>query len=177
MKLELQSAANFLVHLIRRRHTGSDVQLEVSGCHRGGFEAEVSRPLVPWEALQGVRVPLHPNQRQNRPHHSPGGWDRGYAYQHHPPDLPLRADHVDRPPGGLLPDRRERVHLYSLRVQGEPGDGKRPLAASPSANHPVPIQDVLPHHAGRGERVHHLGIQVHSDVTTAVKHISIIVTG
>jgi len=28
MKLELQSAANFLVHLIRRRHTGSDVQLE-----------------------------------------------------------------------------------------------------------------------------------------------------
>lgn len=28
MKLELQSAANFLVHLIRRKHTGSDVQLE-----------------------------------------------------------------------------------------------------------------------------------------------------
>jgi len=26
--LELQSAANFLVHLIRRKHTGSDVQLE-----------------------------------------------------------------------------------------------------------------------------------------------------
>jgi len=28
MKLELQSAANFLVHLIRRKHTGSDAQLE-----------------------------------------------------------------------------------------------------------------------------------------------------
>jgi len=28
MKLELQSASNFLVHLIRRRHTGSDAQLE-----------------------------------------------------------------------------------------------------------------------------------------------------
>ena len=26
--MELQSAANFLVHLIRRKHTGSDVQLE-----------------------------------------------------------------------------------------------------------------------------------------------------
>jgi len=28
MKLELQSASNFLVHLIRRRHTGTDAQLE-----------------------------------------------------------------------------------------------------------------------------------------------------
>merc|ERR1711974_234137 len=44
----------------------------------------------------------------------------------------VRADHVDRPPGGIVPDRGERVNLYSVRVQGE-RQQPRPLEAGASA--------------------------------------------
>merc|ERR1712072_377079 len=93
--------------------------------------ATIPRPLVPREAVQGLRLPVHQNQRQDGLDHRPGWRRLRPQLDFLAPNLPERADDVDRPAGGELPDRGERQHLRPLRVQG---GGSEPWKPSTNLN-------------------------------------------
>jgi len=101
---------------------------------------------------------VHPDQRPHRPHHRTSRGDRGDARKHHSSDLPVRADHVDRSPGGVVPDRGEWVHLYSVRVQGEQ-QWQRPVEAGAGAElqqvqQLISIADAIGQGCSRSGQVH-----------------------
>ena len=60
---------------------------------------------------------MHPDQRKTGPRHRSGRRELWTLPPTYPFNFSVRAHHVDRPLGGELPHRRERVHLRAVRVQ------------------------------------------------------------
>ena len=88
-----QAAAQAGEHL--RRGTGESVEGQVQG------------PLVPGEAVQGIRVQMFKDWRPRGPGSRKGGERERRAHSGHPRELASGARHLGGPRGGELPDWRD----------------------------------------------------------------------
>ncbi len=107
------------------------------------FSRTLPAPLVPRPAAEGIRLPLHTDQSWNGPSDWPSGrphrTDQRAAFL-----APAAgADALGRPVRSLLPHRRGRLHLRSLR--GRAARLKpRPLGVRPDGELQKQLHDGRP---------------------------------